>query len=191
MSPLEVVAVCLGVANIVLLIRRSVWNYPVGIVMVSLYGWIFFHARLYSDVLLQGFFFVVQIVGWVAWLRKREADGSVMVERASRRQLLLAELGTAMGVAALGLTTRLLGAAYPFWDATVASASVAAQLLLTWRRIENWLWWIAADSVAICVYFAKGLYLTSGLYGLFLVMAVVGYRSWRKNLGAAPGKLVG
>lgn len=52
-SPLESVATLLGIANITLLIRRSIWNYPVGICMVSIYAYVFFGAKLYSDVLLQ------------------------------------------------------------------------------------------------------------------------------------------
>src|ERR1700743_2397110 len=67
MSTTEIIAAILGVANIVLLVRRSVWNYPFGLAMVALYGWVFFAARLYSDAGLQVFFFVVQIYGWWNW----------------------------------------------------------------------------------------------------------------------------
>ena len=61
--PIEITAFFLGIANIVLLARRSIWNYPFGIVMVSLYACVFYGAKLYSDVILQVFFFVVQIYG--------------------------------------------------------------------------------------------------------------------------------
>jgi nicotinamide mononucleotide transporter len=63
MSALEIIAFFLGVANVALLVRRSVWNYPFGIVMVLLYAGIFYDAKLYSDALLQLFFFVVQLYG--------------------------------------------------------------------------------------------------------------------------------
>lgn len=182
MSPLEVIAVAFGLANIALLIRRSIWNYPVALVMVTLYAWIFFHAHLFSDFLLQPFFFVVNIVGWVAWLRHRGQDGAVTVVQCSKRQILLALMGTAAGALLLGMLTKRFGAAYPFWDGTVAAASVTGQLLLTWRKLENWLWWTGADVVAIGVYTAKGLYLTAGLYAVFLVMAALGYVSWRRTL---------
>ena len=52
MSLLEAIAVALGLINVVLVVRRSLWNYPFGIVMVVLYAHIFFDARLYSDALL-------------------------------------------------------------------------------------------------------------------------------------------
>src|ERR1700761_5850437 len=83
MSTIEIVAAILGVANIALLVRRSIWNYPFGIAMVLLYGWVFFAARLYSDAALQGFFFVVQIYGWWNWLRARDALGLARVETMS------------------------------------------------------------------------------------------------------------
>ena len=182
-GPFETVAFVLGVLNIVLLIRRSLWNYPVGIVMVTIYGYVFFQAHLYSDSMLQVFFFAVQIVGWVAWLRHRSGDGELRVETSSGQELGLYALGTAAGALALGfLMRRYTPAAYPYWDATVASASVFAQVMLTMRRIENWVWWMGSNVVSIAVYPLKGLYLSAGLYGFFLVMSMVGYREWRGRL---------
>lgn len=182
-SPLESLAFFLGIGNIVLLVQRNIWNFPVGILMVAIYGWVFFHAQLYSDTLLQIFFFVVQIVAWSAWLRHREPDGELIVETSRNRDLAIA-------LAATGITSLLLGygmkrwayAAFPYWDATVAGASVTAQIMLTYRRIENWLWWIGSNIISIVIYSRKGLYLTSGLYAFFLTMSVLGFISWRKKL---------
>ncbi len=184
-GPLETVAFLLGIANIILLIRRSIWNYPVGIVMVSLYAWVFFKAHLYSDALLQPFFFVVQFVGWYQWLRHREPDGNLIIESSSTRERLTYVGVTALGALLLGsVMKRWTPASFPFWDASVASASVVAQLLLTWRRIENWLWWIGANCISIVVYPLKGLYLSSALYVFFMIMSSLGFVSWRKQLRA-------
>ena len=182
-GPLETVAFVLGIANIVLLIRRSILNYPVGIVMVAIYAYVFYDAHLYSDALLQIFFFVVQIVGWVAWTRHREPDGELIVESSSARELALALAGTAIFALALGfLMKRCTPAAFPYWDATVAAASVVAQLLMTVRRIENWLWWIGANIISVTIYPIKGLYLTAGLYAFFMVMSMLGFVEWRRKL---------
>src|SRR3954469_8262314 len=75
MNALEWVAAALGVVNVVLVVRRSVWNYPFGIVMVALYFFVFYGARLYSDALLQIFFFVIQLYGWRNWVRAKQAAG--------------------------------------------------------------------------------------------------------------------
>ena len=75
MNWIEWVAAALGVVNVALVVRRSVWNYPFGLAMVSLYFVVFAEARLYSDALLQVFFFVVQLYGWHNWLRAKQAAG--------------------------------------------------------------------------------------------------------------------
>lgn len=184
-SPLETVGTLLGVGNIVLLIRRSIWNYPVGIASVVTLSVVFFRTQLFSDTLLQVFFVVVQGIGWAVWLRHREPDGELIVASNTQSETAAALLLTAAGALLLGsFMQRYLHAAYPFWDATVASASVTAQLLLTWRRMENWLWWIGSNLISITIYNLKGLHILSGLYAFYLVMCVLGYREWRHRYAA-------
>ena len=184
-DPVEAVGDLLGIANIILLTRRSIWNFPVGIAMVSMLGYVFFRAHLYSDTLTQFYFFVVQIVGWIAWLRHRESDGEVTVETSSPRELALYIAGTATCALCLGyFMSHVLHAAFPYWDATVASASIIAQLMLTWRRIENWLWWIGANMISIVIYPLKGLYLTAVLYAFMMSLSILGFLAWRKKLRA-------
>jgi nicotinamide mononucleotide transporter len=66
----------------------------------------------------------------------------------------------------------------PYADAGIAGASVAAQILLAYRRIENWVIWIGIDLAAIALYIDRGLYPTAGLYGGFLVLSLIGLREW-------------
>ncbi len=182
-TPLEALGTFFGIANIVLLVRRSIWNYPAGIVSVTLLAYVFFHTQLFSDTLLQLFFIVVQVIGWAAWLRHREPDGEVIVARSTPRDLLLALAATATGAILLGLVMRRYAhAAFPFSDAAVASASVVAQLLLTWRRVENWIWWIGANVISIIVYNLKGLHILAALYLFYLVMSSLGFRAWSRQL---------
>jgi nicotinamide mononucleotide transporter len=180
MSWLEMVAVVLGLVNVTLVVRRSLWNYPFGLVMVALYAHIFFGARLYSDALLQLFFFVVQIYGWAHWRRSAAEDGEIRVERLGPRARLAWLAGSAAATAAWGWGMhRFTGAAFPWWDAGVAILSVAAQLLMTRRFLENWVLWIAVDVLAIGLYAAKGLWLTAALYCVFLLLAIWGLVGWR------------
>ena len=55
MSLIEWIAAVLGVVCVTLVVRRSLWNYPFALASVTLLGWVFLDARLYSDALLQGF----------------------------------------------------------------------------------------------------------------------------------------
>ena len=180
-SPLEWVAVGLGIINIILLVRRSIWNYPFGIAMVLLYFEVFRESRLYSDMLLQVFFAGVQLWGWAAWRGAGGMDGPVVVTRLSRDARLRWLCGTIVATAGWGWVMHsMTNAAAPWWDAAVAMGSVAAQILLVERKLENWVAWILVDIIAIGLYATRGLTLTAGLYGLFLVMSIAGYVEWRR-----------
>jgi len=186
-NPVEAVAALLGLINIVLVVRRSVWNFPFGLAMVALYGWVFAQpeVRLYSDAGLQVFFFLVQLYGWWNWARSQAQSGDVVVLQLGRNASFVT-IGV-VAAATLGwgaLMDRFTDAALPWWDAFIAMASVAAQLLMARRFLENWYLWIAVDVVAIGVYAAKDLMITAILYTAFLVLSVLGLRGWRKALTA-------
>ena len=186
MNPLEWTAAALGVVNVTLVVRRSVWNYPFGLAMVSLYFFVFFEARLYSDALLQIFFFAVQLYGWWNWLQARAAAGEVTVTLLSPRARLAWLAGTAAAGLLWGLAmARYTDAAAPMTDAAIASTSIAAQILMAQRRIENWVLWILVDIVAVGLFASRGLYATSALYGLFLMLSIAGLIGWRRALRPA------
>lgn len=180
MTWLEIIAFVLGIANVTLVVRRSLWNYPIALVMVSLYGLLFWQERLYSDAALQAFFFVVNLYGWVVWQRSLAREGEVAVGT-------LTPVAQGVWLAGIAVASSLWGgamagwtdAAMPYWDAVNAAASVAAQILLARRRLENWLLWIAVDLSSIALYAVKGLTLTAILYVIFLGLSVWGYREWR------------
>jgi len=179
--PLEQIATLLGLANIVLLVRRSIWNYPFGLLMVALYTHIFFHEKLYSDALLQIFFFVIQLYGWWAWWRVGGGDHKVDVVRLTgpARIAWIAMIA----LVSLGWGTIMhvyTDASFPWWDAGVAVASIAAQILLARRCIENWILWILIDIGAIPLYLIKGLPYTAALYFIFLLLCLAGLREWAK-----------
>ena len=188
--PIEIAAVILGLINVTLIIRRNVWNYPFGIVMVILYAQIFYDYRLYSDALLQIYFLVIQIYGWWYWLRGRDDRGLVIVARLPIAQIPHYAVIAIVGLAILGTSMdQLTDADYPYWDGAIAVLSVLAQFLLSRRRLESWFLWIAVDLLAIGLFWVKGLYPTSALYAVFLVLATVGLfnwvRAWRRGVALA------
>lgn len=189
MNPWEALATLLGLINIWLIVRRSVWNYPFGLAMVAIYAWLFARpeVRLYSDAGLQAFFFVVQLYGWWNWSRSETQAGEVRVLELLPGQRAAWAAGIAVATIGWGaLMHRFTDAALPWWDAFIAMTSVAAQLLMARRFLENWILWIAVDVVAIGVYAAKGLMLTAFLYTVFLIMSAIGLLSWRKALTREP-----
>lgn len=180
MSPIEGVAAALILVNVWLVARRSIWNYAFGIAGVAIYGVVFFRAKLYSDALLQLFFLVVQLYGWRQWRRSEIDAGEVVVERLTAGARLCWLAGILAAVAGWGwLMHRFTDAALPWWDASVAMTSVAAQILMSVRRIENWWLWIAANILSIGLYAAKGLWITMALYVLLLGISIWGLARWR------------
>lgn len=178
---IEIVAVLLGIANIVLIIRRSVWNFPVAIVMVALYFIIFRDAKLYSDAGLQVFFAAINLYGWWSWNRNIGESGVISVRRLPATDYALWIAGSILAIWAWGAIMHAeTDASYPYWDASVAMLSIAGQILMTRRFVENWHYWIIVNVISIPLYIVKDLHLTAGLYGMFLVLAVAGLVEWRK-----------
>lgn len=181
MSPIEGIAALLVLVNVWLVARRSIWNYAFGIAGVAIYGWVFFRARLYSDMLLQVFFFVVQLYGWRQWTRSQAKAGEVVVEHLSWRQRGSWLVGLMAAIAAWGwLMHRFTDASFPWWDASVAMISIAAQILMSVRRLENWWLWIVANMLSIGLYAAKALWITTGLYVILLAISIWGLIEWKR-----------
>ncbi|QEA17434.1 nicotinamide mononucleotide transporter [Novosphingobium ginsenosidimutans] len=182
MKMLEWLAAALGVINIALLIFRSQWNFAFAIASVSLYVFIFFESRLYAESGLQVFFIIANIWGWLVWRRSLEAgedETRVAVRWLDWRSRVVWLTVTAALSLNLGwLMHKYTNAAMPFADSAIAGASVAAQILLGYRRIENWVLWVAIDIAAVLLYINRGLYPTAGLYGGMLVMSLFGLREW-------------
>ena len=177
--PIEIIAVLCGLINVTLIIKRSIWNYPFGFVMVVLYAKIFYDYQLYSDSLLQIYFFFIQFYGLWYWLQGRQDDGKIRVVHLPRKQYAMY-----LGLAVIGwlaistLMATFTDASLPYWDGAVAALSVLAQFLLTRRNIENWYLWIVVDILAIGLFIKKGLQPTAALYAVFLVLATIGLFSW-------------
>jgi nicotinamide mononucleotide transporter len=186
-SLIEAVAAGFGLACVWLTVRQNLWCWPTGLVMVALYILIFFDARLYADMGLQVIYVFLQIYGWWHWLRggpRQRDDLPVTGLSAAARGvwLLVALAGTGLiGYA----TSRWTDAALPYPDAFITSLSLVAQWLMARKVWESWLAWITVDLVAVPVFASKGLYLTAGLYTLFLALAISGLIAWRKSLLAA------
>jgi nicotinamide mononucleotide transporter len=182
-SQLEWIAAALGIVTVLLVVRRSIWNYPFALAMVSLYFFVFFEAKLYSDALLQIFFFAINCYGWWAWSRAPQVDDGVAVEGMEPRARTGWVVGTAVAALLLGtVMARFTDAAAPYPDAAIAAMSVSAQILQSLRRFESWIFWVVVDVLAIGVYASRGLYPTSALYAVFLILAVGGLLAWRRQL---------
>ncbi|WP_158771239.1 nicotinamide riboside transporter PnuC [Paraglaciecola sp. L1A13] len=181
-SAVEWVATTAGFLCVFLLIRRSRWSFFFGLIQVSIYSWIFFDVKLYSDMGLHIIYIGFQVYGWYMWTKNQNQQGRIspvsgsVLEYAGYGVLIIAS-ASLLG----SLMSSQTDASFPYADAFTTCASLVAQWLLTHRKLYNWSLWIIVDVVAIGIYWQKGLYPTSALYFSFLLMALVGQYSWIKE----------
>jgi len=182
-SWLEVVAVVLALAMVGCNIREIHWGWPLAAASSALYFLLFWRSRLYGDAGLQVFFAVVALWGWYQWLRGVRADGSALkVATLSRRDCLLAVIASAVlwPVTALFLM-KFTDTDVPWWDGFPTAVSVVGQFLLARKYLENWIVWIVVNTVSVGLFAYKGLWLTVGLYVVFIVLSFVGWHAWKKR----------
>ncbi|MEM9821224.1 MAG: nicotinamide riboside transporter PnuC [Bacteroidota bacterium] len=180
---LESVAVIAGFTCVYWQTRENIWAWPAGLLSVILYTYIFWDINLYSDMILNGTYIVLNLYGWWAWRNRKAAIDNLKVSTLKRWEQLVVALLMLFGTYAWGsLMQQQTDAAFPFGDAFTTVTSLIAQYLLTRKVIDNWLLWIIADVVAIYIYVVKGLYLTAILFVGYLLLCVLGYLAWRKTM---------
>lgn len=182
----ELLANLLATASIVLAARNSLHTWWTGIVGCAVFAWVFAEARLYSDALLQLFFIAASLGGWWNWLRGN--GGSPLPVRWSPAPRVVALLSgaTVFAIAWGALMARYTDAAAPLADSLVLGLSVAAQLLLMGRRIENWFVWLAVNTIAVPLFWSRELYLTAALYAFYWLNAWHALFHWRRLARDAP-----
>ncbi|MDG9923535.1 MULTISPECIES: nicotinamide riboside transporter PnuC [unclassified Pseudomonas] len=187
MTPLEIIASALGITSVWLTVRQNMLCWPIGLVMVLLYAWFFFYARLYSLVLLHGVFAAMQLYGWWQWRQGVDESGRRPVSGTSTHEMAVG-LGVALvGGLLLGLVMdRFTEAVYPQADALLTAFSLLAQLWMALKRWQCWVLWIVVDVLYVGFFAFQGYWLTAALYGVFTALAVLGLREWRSAWKAAP-----
>lgn len=184
-SCLEAVAVIFGIISVYLGTRQNIWSWPTALVNVALFFALFLESGLYSDTGLQVVYFVLSLYGWYEWLYGGAGRTAITVTRTSRRTWsVLAGIGVVVWALLGTITSRLPGTALPYVDSATTTVSLLAQWMMTRKLIENWLIWIAVDVVYVGMFIYKGLYLTAFNYGIYLVLAVMGYIAWKRSLAA-------
>ena len=185
MSPLELIAALVGALSVWLSVRQNIWSWPTAIVNVVLYAIVFYEAKLYADMGLQVIYAILSIYGWYEWLYGGAGRTELRVSRTGARRGVLLAIIAAAGSALLGVFLhRETDAALPFMDSFLSSTSLVAQWMMTKKLLENWLVWIGVDVLYVGMFIFKGLFLTAGLYAVFLALAVKGYIDWRRSLAA-------
>ena len=182
---LEFIAVVFGVVSVFLSVRENIWSWPTAIVNVSLFFVLFFQAGLYSDMGLQAVYFALSVYGWYEWLYGGKGHTALKVSKTPTHVWMILSTIAVVTWAFLGrITSRLPGASLPYVDAATTTTSLVAQWMMTRKLVENWLLWVVVDVAYIAMFVFKDLYLTAVNYAIYLVLAAMGYVTWRRSLAA-------
>jgi len=185
MDWLEGIGLVSGLLCVWLLIRENVWTFPVGLIYAFVSVAVFIEQRLYADVLLSGYYVLMNAYGWWYWLyggRRSSTDDLVpgYTPHSTMAQLLGLSI---LGIAAMGwFFDTQTDADLPYWDSATTVLSFAAMWMTARKYLENWVLWLVVDVIATVMYAVKGIELYALLYAIYLGMAVMGWRAWRRTM---------
>ncbi|MFO7755498.1 MAG: nicotinamide riboside transporter PnuC [Bacteroidales bacterium] len=182
---IEIFGALTGIIYVVLEIRQSIWLWPLGLLTSGIYVWVFFSTGFYADMGLQGYYVLISIYGWYWWLRgaKKFDSGTLPVVHIKRKPAAVLLLVFLFLFAAIWyILNNYTDSSVPVGDAFTTALSIVATWMLARKMIEHWILWVVADIVSMGLYIYKGLYPTVILFVVYTVMAVIGYREWRKTL---------
>ncbi len=179
----------LGIAYLVLAIRESLWCWPAAFLSSVLTMAVLFEARLYSEVALNAYYAVIAVYGWYQWHYggRRSGAAELPISVWPLKLHALAIGGSLAPSAAIGwFMSRHTAAAFPYLDAFVTVSSVVTTYMVARKILENWLYWLVVDSLALYLYWQRELYLYVGLFALYLVLVVLGLARWHRDWRAQP-----
>jgi nicotinamide mononucleotide transporter len=177
-GPLEGIAVMLGVVYVLLILKRNRLGWVAGGLSSAIYVYLAAGARLPMQSTLQAYYVVMAIYGWFSWTHAQQQDGG-RIERWPLQYHAIALLAIALlSFASASLLARETHAAWPYLDSFTTSVSLLATWMVARMKLENWLYWIGADGIMAYLFAAQGYLATAGLFLIYLVIAVFGFRAW-------------
>lgn len=152
-------------------------------VSIVCYFIIFYNSKVYANAGLQLFFLIVSVNGFLNWTAKNQNGYILVVTNSTTQQLMVSLFSFCFIFGVLvGLLKQYTNSDVPVLDAFTTALSIVAQVLLSKKKLENWLIWIVVNVISVGLYFYKGLYLTTLLYSIFAILAILGYIEWRKKV---------
>jgi len=186
-NKIELLGAILGILYIFFSIRQSILTWPTGLLTSVLYVIVFFQSKFYADMGLQVYYVVISIYGWYFWLKgaKPEESYSVPVRELSKKLwLILGIASIVIFIILVFILKNFTDSDVPYMDSLTTALSIVATWMLAKKYIEQWLIWIFVDAVSAGLYVYKNLWPTVVLFVVYTLMAVLGYREWKKDLKA-------
>ncbi|MCD6113163.1 MAG: nicotinamide mononucleotide transporter [Bacteroidales bacterium] len=183
---IEIVAVIFGLLSVWYCKKENILVYPTGIVSVLIYVYICYYAKLYADMGINFYYFVMSVIGWYMWTRKtpdNEETNTRPVSRCTKLEYIICIVGLILSFIVLRfILVNYTDSNVPVWDSITTSLFFLAMWLQAKKKIETWILWILGDVVSVPLYFYKHLVFTSFQFFVFLIIAVLGYIEWQKSI---------
>jgi nicotinamide mononucleotide transporter len=178
---LETVAVLLGIAYLLFAMRENSLCWYCAFISTGIYIWIFGDVSLYMESALNAYYMVMAVYGWYQWQRGgSSANGIKLSVWGIKQHMAAISLVLILSVVSGYLLSQNTEARMPYIDSFTTWGSVITTFMVARKVLENWLYWIVINSVAIFLYIDRDLYQTAGLYGLYIILSVIGFIAWRK-----------
>jgi nicotinamide mononucleotide transporter len=185
-TPLELTGFVLSVITVLLNIRQTHWAWLFSIISSATYCVVFYHSKLFGDSGLQLVFIAVSVWGWYQWLYGGARHDALAVSWLGKAGAGLAAIGWLAGFGLLAWFLKTYTSTdVPLSDGFLTAGSLVGQLLLSRKKVENWIVWIVVDVLYVGLYLYKGLTLTAILYASFVVLAAIGLQAWRRAAAKA------
>jgi len=180
---LELLGMIFGLLAVWYLIKENILTWPAGIIYIFISFVIFYRTKLYADLALHFVFLALNIYGWYFWIKGRKEESELPVTTISNKFLAIITGLCVIGIWIMGtLFEKYTDAAVPYWDSATTVLSLAGMWLTARKKIENWYFLIIVDILATGIYIYKEIYFYATLYGIYIVLASMGYFSWKKSL---------
>ncbi|MEO6230080.1 MAG: nicotinamide riboside transporter PnuC [Ferruginibacter sp.] len=191
---LEFIAVFAGIASVWFSRKENIWVYPTGLVNTIFYIYLSFKGGLLGEASVNFYYTVMSIYGWVLWSKKDQDHRPAIHITSSSKKEWLQHLGffavfyVVIYYSLTYLKKDFAPEAIPWADAFASASAYTGMWLMTRKKVESWIWWIATNIASIPLYFVKHYVFTSVYYVVLLIMAVFGLIEWirrKKNLQKA------
>ncbi len=181
-SLLELIAVVLAIAYLLLAVRQHIACWYAAFISTAIFLYVFWQVNLYMESGLQIYYLGMAVYGWWAWQRGRsEGKPGLTISTWSLRQHLIVigivVVATFVSGTLLSGTEQRLG----YLDSFTTWGAVVATFMVTRKVLENWLYWIVIDSASLYLYFDRELYFTMILFLVYLVIIFFGFRNWLRE----------
>ncbi len=180
-SELELVAAATGIFSVYLAKRENIWLYPIGLISVGLYVFICFQFKLYADMGINAYYFIVSIYGWIYWNRKVE-NAKPKIERLNKIGWITGSLSVVLIFLLLYfILSKYSDSDVVLVDSFTSALFIIAMVWMARKKLEHWYAWILGDLISIPLYLYKGLAFTSAQYLIFTFLAVWGLITWKRK----------